>query len=94
MFAIIASSLHDPSLHNNHVSSFAVLQHYPNWEVFLDVKRITHYCKHALPRNAPVSQPQSRITVKVRFSAWRMNVDTAGVRQAVEEVMNKTGDFQ
>ena len=79
---------------NDFFLSLCVLQYYPSWEVFLDVKRISHYCKHALPRNAPVSQPRSRIVVKVRFSAWRMNIDTTGVRQAVEEVMNKSKDFQ
>ena len=72
-----------------------LLQCYSSWEVFLDMKRITYYSKHSSPRDftTKTQQSQTRITVKVKFSAWRSNIDTVGIRQAVEEVMNKTGEF-
>lgn len=71
-----------------------LFQSYSSWEVFMDVKRTTRYCKHALPLNSSsMCGPQSRILVNVQFSAWRQSLDTTPIKMAVEEVMNRTKEF-
>lgn len=68
-------------------------QNFPSWEVYFDVKRLSQYSRHALPRTVSVDPPKSRITVEVKFTAWRTGIDTHYIKQAVDEVMNKTGEF-
>lgn len=54
---------------------------------------MNHYTRHALPRTLTSESPRHRIIVKVKFTAWRSNIDTHSIRRIVEEVLNKDGEF-
>ena len=68
-------------------------QDFNTWQVFLETKRTTNYCKHAPPRNINSDPPKQRIVVKVKFSAWVTKIDPKIIESAVGEVMNKSGEF-
>lgn len=63
------------------------------WEIYLDTKRMTHYSRHVFPRTATAEPPRHRIIVKIKFKAWRRSIDVKSIKDIIEEVLNKTGEF-